>query len=67
MTVNKTLTGYGGSGYHTVAVVPAGARRIRIIKASTTQNVCIGEIFLMHIVQMYIIRNYLCTCMDIYM
>ena len=39
-----TLTGSGGFGYHTVAVVPAGARDVRIAEAVSTSSVYLGKI-----------------------
>ena len=42
--VNDTLTGTGGFGYHTVTVIPAGARNIRIAEATATSHVYLGKL-----------------------
>ena len=42
--VNDTLTGYGGFGYHTVTVIPAGARDVRIAEATATLHVYLGKL-----------------------
>ena len=41
--VTDTLTGSGGFGYHTAAVIPAGARNVRIAEATATSLVYIGK------------------------
>ena len=51
MKVNKTLTGSGGFGYHTAAVIPSGARIVRIAEPNTTQDVCIGKISYIRMIQ----------------
>ena len=43
-----TLTGSGGFGYHTVTVIPAGARDVRIAEAISTSSVYIGKILNIH-------------------
>ena len=42
--VNNTLTGSGGFGYHTVTVIPVGARDVRIAEAIATSYVYLGEL-----------------------
>ena len=42
--VTNTLTGSGGFGYHTVTVIPAGARNVRIAEATPTSYVYLGEL-----------------------
>ena len=42
--VNDTLTGSGGFGYHTVTVIPAGARYVRIAEATATSHVYLGKL-----------------------
>ena len=46
-TVTKTtgtLSVFGSSGYHTVAVIPAGARDVRIAEVTATSSVYLGKI-----------------------
>ena len=52
-----TLTGSGGFGYHTVAVIPAGARDVRIAEAVSTSSVYLGKILNTH---SYMLAN---TCL----
>jgi len=42
--VTDTLTGSGNFGYHTVAVIPAGARYVRIAEVNATSSVYLGKI-----------------------
>jgi len=42
--ITDTLTGSGGFGYHTVAVIPAGARDVRIAEVTATSSVYLGKI-----------------------
>jgi len=41
--ITDTLTGSGGFGYHTVAVIPAGARDVRIAEVTATSSVYLGK------------------------
>ena len=41
--VSDTLTGSGRFGYHTVAVIPAGAGDVRIAEAVVTSSVYLGK------------------------
>ena len=41
---SDTLTGSGGFGYHVAAIIPAGARNIKIAEATSTSLVYIGKI-----------------------
>ena len=45
--VNDTLTGSGGFGYHTVAVIPVGARDVRISEATANSYVYLGKLLYM--------------------
>ena len=42
--VNDTLTGSGGFGYHTVTVIPTGARHVRIAEANASPYIYLGKL-----------------------
>lgn len=39
-----TLTGSGAFGYHTVAIIPAGARDVRIAEVNPSSLVYLGKV-----------------------
>ena len=62
--VNDTLIGSGGFGYHTVAVIPAGARDIRIAEATANSYVYLGKFFAhvsMYIIYYEVMHLYFCS------
>ena len=58
---NNTLTGSGRFGYHTVAVVPAGARDVRIAESVSTSSVYLGKI-LNSYTATYMLATYMFIC-----
>ena len=42
--VNDTQTGTGGFGYHTITVIPAGARNVRIAEVIVASYIYIGKL-----------------------
>ena len=42
--VNNTLTGSEMFGYHTITVIPAGARNVRIAEVTVASYVYIGKL-----------------------
>ena len=47
--VMDTLTGSGGFGYHMVAVIPVGARGVRISEATETSSIYLGKVLQIYI------------------
>ena len=58
--VSNTLTGTGGFGYHTVTVIPAGARNVRIAEATATSYVYLGTSVMSNLIMLiYLMEAYL--------